>query len=280
MKVMSKTNKNGRKLIFYDIDGTLIDQNTHRIPSSALKAMEQARERGCLNLINTGRTLCNRDPRLDRAPIDGWVMGCGTRIILGGETLMAFSRSEEESRRIRALCREIGLSVVYEADEAIWMEAEYPDAEPQILRMREFSEKMCIGRTIPENGAGFSFIKMFTFDREGHRIQKLLEMLEGRFEAIRRTDTGAGWELVPKGYSKGTGIDAVRKKLGVPLEDCYVIGDSQNDLTMLTHVPNSIAMGNAEPEVQAVCAYVTAPVEEDGIAKALAHFSLAEWPEG
>ena len=45
-----------------------------------------------------------------------------------------------------------------------------------------------------------------------------------------------------------------------------MIGDSQNDLPMLTHVPNSIAMGNSEPEVMKACSYVTSPVDQDGIA--------------
>jgi hydroxymethylpyrimidine pyrophosphatase-like HAD family hydrolase len=35
-------------------------------------------------------------------------------------------------------------------------------------------------------------------------------------------------------------------------------------------------MGNAEPAVREICAYVTAPVEQDGIARALRHFHLSE----
>ena len=92
------------------------------------------------------------------------------------------------------------------------------------------------------------------------------------YTAIDRGNTG--WEVVPVGYTKATGIECLRKKLGVALENCYAFGDSRNDLSMLRHVPNSIAMGNASEDVKAACAWVTARPEEDGIEKAMAHFGL------
>ena len=264
------------KLIFYDIDGTLIDQRTHRVPESALEAMKKAHDRGCLNIINTGRTLCNLDRRLEGTPIDGWVLGCGTRVILRGETLLGFTWSREESRKIRETILETGMAVVYEGDDAIWLEKKYPKGCPQIEGMAAYAEREGIGRYIDPENPDFTFVKLFTFTEEKLRVDRLLQALEGRFEAIERKDTGTGWEIVPTGCSKGSGIDVIRGKLGTPLTDCYVIGDSQNDLSMLTHVPNSIAMGNAEPAVREICAYVTAPVEQDGIAQALRHFHLSE----
>ena len=262
------------KLIFYDIDGTLIDQKTHRVPPSALRAMTLAHNRGCLNLINSGRTLCNLDPRLDGIPIDGWVLGCGTRVILHGESILSFAWSPEESLHIRDICLRNGLPVIYEGDEAIWLEAEYPPEYPQIQGMKVYAESRGIGKIVDSSCTDFSFTKLFAFTPDSRRIRALTEALGGRFEAIERKDTGTGWELVPSGYSKGSGIDAVCKKLGVSIEDCYVIGDSRNDLSMLLHVPNSIAMGNAEPEIRMLCSYVTSSVEANGIAQALSHFHL------
>ena len=262
------------RLIFYDIDGTLIDQKTHQIPASALDAMAKAHENGCLNIINSGRTFCNLDRRLEGISIDGWVLGCGTRVILNGETLLNFQWSPEESRDIRSKILSLGLSVVYEGDEALWMEESDPKENPMIAGMRKYAMNLGIGRIIDAAHPQFSFTKFFTFDPDGHQVKRLIEQLAGRFQAIERKDTGIGWEIVPSEYSKGTGIDVIRNSLGVPLENCYVIGDSQNDLPMLTHVPNSIAMGNSEPEVMEACSYVTAAVDQDGIAQALRHFRL------
>ena len=90
--------------------------------------------------------------------------------------------------------------------------------------------------------------------------------------AIER-DRGA-WELVPAGYSKGTGIGLLRERLGVPREACYAFGDSRNDLAMFAHAGVSIAMGNASDDVKAACGYVTGRPEEYGIAAAMKHFGL------
>ena len=59
------------------------------------------------------------------------------------------------------------------------------------------------------------------------------------------------------------------------LDAAYAIGDSNNDLPMLTYVPNSVAMGNAEPEsLKEKVAYVTKKSSEGGIAAALKHFGF------
>ena len=87
-------------------------------------------------------------------------------------------------------------------------------------------------------------------------------------------DRGNGfYENVPLGYSKATAIAMILKKLNIPIENAYAVGDSMNDLPMLQAVPNSIAMGNAE-KLYPYVSYITTPIEENGIANALKHFSL------
>ena len=45
-----------RKLIFFDIDGTIIPEDTGVIPESTKEAIKKAKENGHLVFINTGRT--------------------------------------------------------------------------------------------------------------------------------------------------------------------------------------------------------------------------------
>jgi hypothetical protein len=82
------------------------------------------------------------------------------------------------------------------------------------------------------------------------------------------------WEVIPSTVSKGTGIDVLRKKLGVSREHCYAFGDSENDRTMFSHAGHSIAMGNAPDDIKALCSYVTDRPENHGIANAMKHFGL------
>ena len=66
----------------------------------------------------------------------------------------------------------------------------------------------------------------------------------------------------------------LQKKLGIPKDNCYAIGDSENDIPMLEAVPHSIAMGVCSKTILPYCSYRTTPVLEDGIANALKHYGL------
>jgi Cof subfamily protein (haloacid dehalogenase superfamily) len=71
-------------------------------------------------------------------------------------------------------------------------------------------------------------------------------------------------------YDKGTFLDAMSERIGVPRDAIAAIGDMQNDLPMLARAGFSIAMGNAPESVRARASSVTASNEQDGFAKAVA----------
>jgi len=259
-------------LLFFDIDGTIFDDRRN-LPESVRPAMEAARRNGHRLVINTGRTLCNKDHRLDGFPLDGWIMGCGTRVIWQGETLQSMEYSPVDSLRLRDLFREMKTPAVWECDTAMYFDPEN-DMHPAMAGFREWAVKHGISREIAEADPEFRAVKMFCFARRGKIAEMKKRTAEAGmpFTAINRWPEG--WELVPVGYSKGKGIDFLRKMLGMRKDECYAFGDSRNDLTMLRHAGCSIAMGNAADDVKAVCSYVADRPENDGIEKAMRHFGL------
>ena len=82
------------------------------------------------------------------------------------------------------------------------------------------------------------------------------------------------FELVLKGYSKAAGMQRILDHLGAAPEQTYAIGDSTNDLPMFSVAAHTACLGDGMEELKAVSEYVTAPVLEDGIQKALEHFGL------
>ena len=63
-------------------------------------------------------------------------------------------------------------------------------------------------------------------------------------------DRGNGMrEAVPANHSKATAIQYLCDHFQIPLENCYAIGDSTNDLPMLEYVPHAIAMGVSMKEI-------------------------------
>ena len=64
------------------------------------------------------------------------------------------------------------------------------------------------------------------------------------------------------------------EKYGISLEETMAFGDGENDMDMLKFVQVGVAMGNADEAVKTSADYVTAHIDEDGVAKALHHFGL------
>ena len=260
------------KLLFFDIDGTLFDDN-RQLPATVAPALRQARANGCRVFLNSGRTLCNLDPRLDALPLDGMVLGCGTRVILHGKTLRALEFSPGDTAKLRAEALAAGIPLVWECDIGIWFDPEGP-SHPAVAGFRDFSEKAGIARVIREGDPDFRAVKMFTF-ASPEAVRSLLDRFSAvslPFQAIDRRNNS--WELVPACCSKASGINLLREVLQVPLSDCYAFGDSENDLPMLEHVPNSVAMGNAPESVSIRCAFTAPRPEADGIAEALKALGL------
>lgn len=262
-----------KALLFFDIDGTLFDDGS-RLPASVRPALEKARENGCLLFLNTGRTICNMDPRLKDLPWDGMVTGCGTRVTCRGKTLRMLEYPLPDSLRIREMISRSGVPAVYECDTAMYFDPAYARLEV-IGRFRKFSDNAGIARDIREDDPEFRAVKMFCFADTEEPIRKVLAELKDAGYPYEAIDRGrGGWEIVPAGCSKAGGIEIIREELGVPLADCYAFGDGPNDLAMLEHVPNSIAMGNAPEEIREKCAFVTDRPENDGIEKALLSLGL------
>jgi Cof subfamily protein (haloacid dehalogenase superfamily) len=260
-------------LLFFDIDGTLID-NTHRLPASVPPALEAARRNGHLLVVNTGRTLCNMDHRLDGFPVDGWIMGCGTRIVFRGETLQSMEYDLSQTRRLRQVFLSLEMPVVYECDTAMYFDPLAP-AHPAIPIFRDYARKTGIDRDVTETDPEFRAVKMFCFSDTRDLIDRLEEATAAVGMPYTAIDRGkGGWEVIPAAYSKGTGIDLLRQKLNVALEDCCAFGDSRNDMTMFGHVGHSIAMGNAPEDVKAACSWTTDRPEDDGIKKAMIRFGI------
>ena len=67
--------------------------------------------------------------------------------------------------------------------------------------------------------------------RDELKIEELEKSLSSRFRIIYRRR--GLLEIVPKGYSKASGIEEICRVLSIAREDTYAFGDSTNDLDML-----------------------------------------------
>lgn len=74
--------------------------------------------------------------------------------------------------------------------------------------------------------------------------------------------------------NKGMVVTTLSKLLSIPAAEIATIGDMPNDVLMFRKSGLSIAMGNADAEVQKQAQFVTESHEEDGFAKAVERYVL------
>ena len=253
------------KMIFFDIDGTLIGEGTQTLAESTEKAINRARENGHICMVNTGRTWRLVGGWLPaRAEFDGYLLGCGTMARYHERILWHHSFSKEQSGRILKALDRYGIDFLLEGSEENYIKkltefrSDLFRREMEVRRYREYQAREEVyGR----------FDKLLLYAEEPERVESFRQEFARELDFI---DREAGfWEVMPMGCSKGRAMERPADTLGIPMADTVAIGDSSNDLEMLRCAGTGIAMGNATAAVRAMADYVTTDVTEDGIRNAL-----------
>lgn len=258
------------KIMFFDIDGTLLSEETKKIPESAVRSIRKARKNGHKMFINTGRCLHNIDPYILDIGFDGLICACGTHIIYHNKNLLYITQTPEICSIVTKYGLSCHLDVVFEAVDHIGftpIDTLRPSAQALYRSCLERGFEPCLD--ILSND--FWFDKFVVWIEEDSDFPTFLDAVSPYFVCIDRSDNFK--EFVPKGYSKASGIKFLLNQLNIPLDHAYAVGDSNNDLPMLEYVPNSIAMGNSQPtSLFEKVSYVTKTVDDNGIEHALKHF--------
>ena len=259
-------------IVFFDIDGTLVsDDPTHTIPESTTRAIHAARKNGHLMYINTGRTMNNVDAYIRDIGFDGYVCGCGTYIESNGKILFYRTVPKEICLDMAQLMYECKMSPVYERYDSFFLDKRLKEkgglSELKVILTREGKQ---FSRDVSD--PDFSFDKLVAWYDEDSDLGKFKKGIKEHFDYI---DRGYGFcELAAKGFSKGTGIQTVCDYHGVSINDTIAIGDSLNDMPMLTAAAHSVAMGGSRQELLDTVEFITAPLYDDGIEHALRHYKL------
>lgn len=237
---------------FLDIDGTLTSEGG--ICEKNKIAIKKARELGHKIFINSGRSMGYVPECVREVEFDGYVVGIGCYVTYGDELLLSVAIPPEEVAEMFERFTQEGKEVVLEGEKQNFRN-KYNENEDFILLENgdEYLEKYSQYRIT-------KFFVPFNFSQEE------LEELRKRYTAFQHPTY---LEYAPKGYSKATGMELLLKKCGIPREHCVAVGDSANDIDMLNYAGISVAVGNAQDKVKAICTKITAPAGEGGVAEAI-----------
>lgn len=257
------------KAIFFDIDGTLISFETHKIPASTQEALKELRSKGIKIFIATGRPWCLIDNLAD-LEFDGYITVNGSYCFTADhQPIYKGCIPQEDIERLIDSRQAEHTPFVFVHDNDMFVTG----INERVLKVSELIE-IPAPRVAPiEEARGKDILQMMGyFTAEEEKNSDLFQTVLPHCEPMRWYPLFA--DIIARGNSKRMGIDKVLEYYGIDLKDTMAFGDGGNDVPMLKHVATGIAMGNAEAHVKAVADYVTSAVDDNGIANALQHFGL------
>ncbi|HEM5133584.1 TPA: HAD family hydrolase [Streptococcus suis] len=279
-----------RKIIFLDVDGTLVDYH-NRIPESAIRAIRQARENGHLVYVCTGRSRAEMQPELWEIGLDGMIGGNGSYVEHQGQVIMHQLLSEEDSRAIVDWLHERGLEFYLESNNGLFASEKFRERARETLQIYSMNK----GKTAEEvaNQEVEDVIHGMVFDGELYRddlnkvsfvldsYQDHLDSKQAFPQLVANTWGGRGesalfGDLGVKDIDKAHAISVLLDYLGASQADTIAFGDAKIDISMLDYCAVGVAMGNGGAEILAIADMITDDVEEDGLYNAFERLGLLD----
>lgn len=262
------------KLLFFDIDGTLLDY-TGKIPASAKEALRQARLAGHRLVICSGRSGHQLSDWMF-TDFDGIINCTGARVIFKQNVIYEHFVPREDVRRAREVLEAANGVLVAQTEECTILSQEsYTFMKDYLVKMgrsQKRIERLLGNAVISPQMEAYDNIKKFFY----HRSEKTVEQLENELGDIFTVEASSflkdacdSGEITCKGINKSYGMQLYIQRQGFSKEDTIAFGDGPNDLDMLSFAGIGVAMGNARDTVKANADFITRDVEQDGIAYAL-----------
>lgn len=259
---------NDIKIAFFDIDGTLVSFNSHKVPGSALAGLNTLAERGVEIIIATGR---GAEPleEIKEVPYSAIIGLNGAECALRDGTLLyRHSIPKELFERVLEMGVQHNFAVAAKFKEGFVVDRVTPQVEQMAAKIASPCPPARNLRELFNNeGTGQMCIYADT-DTE----RKVMSGLSG-LTSSRWCEVFADINLA--GLDKGTGVRDYIAMRGFSKKESISFGDGGNDIPMFKATDISVAMGNALEIVKNEASYITADIDNDGLMQALRHFKLA-----
>ncbi len=276
------------KIIFIDVDGTLVDYENH-LPESAVKAIRQARKNGHKVYICTGRSKAEVYPPLWEIGLDGMIGGNGSYVESEGVVVMHQLITLEQCKHIVDWLHERKLEFYLESNNGLFASEHFEEeGEPVIQEYskrkgKENAEKITMKEAFPDMIYGGELYR-----DDVNKVSFILRSYQDHLDSIQEfpdlqpgTWGGKGeialfGDLGVKDITKAHAIDQLLNYLGAKREDTIAFGDAKVDIPMLEYCHIGVAMGSGGDEIKAMADYITDNVDQDGLYNAFVHFGLIE----
>jgi len=278
------------KLIASDMDGTLLNEK-HNIDKETVVAIKKAEEAGIIFAISTGREYDTVEPLLKENNIkcqcvlmngaeyrdeDGNILEeinieqkTATEIIhiLQKEKVSAriftnkgiYTTDTKEEALKEMVYRTLSFNPEFTQEEAL----EFAKMQPYFVNLNYISN---LDEFLNSEMEIRKFVAFHNNIELINKMKKVIGELEGIAVSSSFRDN---MEITHVTAQKGIILAKVAERMGLKRNEVLVLGDSFNDYSMFTEFTESVAMGNAIPEIKKIAKYITDTNGNFGVAKAI-----------
>ena len=244
------------KIIFFDIDGTLVDMQKKQISVKTLEALKQLKRKGIKICIATGRSPVTL-PHFDGIEFDAYLTFNGSYCYDRSGTIFS-----------NPICRGDVQKIIHNAKKL---------GRPVSIATKD---------RLAANGTDHDLEEYYSFahqtltvaaDFEEVRYEKIYQVMLGCresdyaaiLEGVNGAKIAAWWDravdIIPANGGKGIGIQQILDYYRLDKTEAMAFGDGNNDIEMLEAVGIGVAMENASPKLKAIADDVCNHVAKDGI---------------
>ena len=261
------------KLVCSDVDGTLVEEGTGSLNPEYYDEIRRLKDKGIMFAVVSGRSFESAKPLFEPI-IDEIIFINDNGAVLHdkGKTIKAHTIEHELAKEIISDIKDELKEVTYisaTSGNYAWKKNQEfceilrRDFKLNVIELEELPD------SLPEDAGVMS---MGVFDPEDAEAAMGKEFIEKwtNHDKIQAVPGGQYWfNIIQKNIHKGVALQELMEMYGLKPEEVMAIGDNMNDMGMLKSVPNSVAIGNARPEVKEICKYVADTNVNDGVLQIL-----------
>ena len=270
-----------KKVLFFDIDGTLYDFTGH-MPDSTLSALRQARKKGHELVICSGRSKYQVYPELFEL-FDGYVGAAGAYVEQNGQVIYEhFMQKDTIKEAVDVISKAGGVVAAMTKHNLIFSE----ECETYLLHKfraqgigMDMIARIMGDYELTEDLSAYKNIEKMLYYRSSWPVAKVAGALKASCDITASSfedpveDSG---EITVKNINKSLGMQKYMEQLHMDVADTIAFGDGPNDLDMIAYAGVGVAMGNAREGLKKIADFVTKPVNEDGISYAMQKLGLID----
>ncbi len=256
------------KIIASDFDGTLL-RSDRTVSRRTVEAIARYRKEGGLFTVSTGRMFDSIRRSLDElgmqdvnVPIiamDGGII----RESVSGKVLASYPMPKAEVVDFCERCEKIGCYFHIYTDKLYVAKANDINRDYCAVTKIHMNEVGKLSRFVRENE--LQVLKVLIAD---DNAEQLLDVFKDRYEGIQFF---MSWSTYLDGASvfagKGNGVRKFAEMHGIDIKDVIAIGDSMNDISMVSEAGLGVAMKNADDRLKKYADMIAPTNDEDGVAE-------------